>query len=88
MKLLLDQGVPRSAAALLVSDGHDAVHVGDVGLSAAADAQVLSAARNEQRTVVTLDADFHAIMARTGATDPSVIWIRTEVCKLLPWSPS
>ena len=78
MNLLLDQGLPRSAAGLLVADGHDVIHAGDAGLAAASDAQILSAARDQRRTVVTLDADFHAILAKTGAVDPSVIWIRIE----------
>jgi predicted nuclease of predicted toxin-antitoxin system len=37
MKLLLDQGLPRSAAVLLTRAGHDTVHVGDIGLGEADD---------------------------------------------------
>ena len=32
MKLLLDQGLPRSVAVLLAERGFDTVHAGDVGL--------------------------------------------------------
>jgi Domain of unknown function (DUF5615) len=39
MKLLLDQGLPLSAATLLRDVGIDTVHVGEIGLSAAEDAQ-------------------------------------------------
>jgi predicted nuclease of predicted toxin-antitoxin system len=38
----------------------------------------LQRARNEQRIVVTLDADFHRLMALAGSTLPSVIRIRVE----------
>jgi predicted nuclease of predicted toxin-antitoxin system len=78
MKLLLDHGLPRSAAARLRAGGFDAVHAGDSGLAAASDAEVLDAARRQGRTVVTLDADFHAILALSDATGPSVVRIRIE----------
>ena len=78
MKLLLDQGLPRSAAALLTAAGIDTVHVGDLGLSAAADATILQSGLEADRTVVTLDADFHALLAMSGAIAPSVIRIRIE----------
>ncbi len=39
MKLLLDQGLPRSAAALLRNVNIDTIHVGEIGLSAGEDAE-------------------------------------------------
>lgn len=78
MKLLLDQGVPRSATVWLEQAGHDAVHVADVGLSAADDLPILEHARSEGRVVVTLDADFHMLLAVTGAAQPSAIRIRMQ----------
>lgn len=41
MKLLLDQGLPRSAARLLREEGVDAVHVEEIGCSTAVDAKIL-----------------------------------------------
>jgi predicted nuclease of predicted toxin-antitoxin system len=84
MKLLLDQGLPRSAVNLLCEAGHDAIHTGDSGLATAADAVILNAARREGRTVVTLDADFHALLALAGAAEPSVIRIRIEGLRARP----
>jgi predicted nuclease of predicted toxin-antitoxin system len=78
MKLLLDQGLPRQTAEILRSAGLDAVHVGDIGLSSAEDAEILSRARQEDRIVVTLDADFHALLAFSGLPSPSVIRVRIE----------
>ena len=78
MRLLLDQGLPRSAARLLREAGVDTVHVGEIGYSDADDASILKRARDEERTVVTLDADFHALLAFSRATSPSVIRIRIE----------
>jgi predicted nuclease of predicted toxin-antitoxin system len=78
MKLLLDQGLPRSAATLLSEAGIDTVHVAEMGLSAADDTDILQRARDDERVVVTLDADFHALLALSAATSPSVIRIRIE----------
>jgi predicted nuclease of predicted toxin-antitoxin system len=78
MKLLLDQGLPRSAALLLRAAGHDADHVGERGYATAADSAILTLAAAEGRVIVTLDADFHTLLALTGATAPSVIRVRIE----------
>lgn len=78
MKLLLDQGLPRSAAGRLRDAGVDAVHTGECGLATASDTEILAAAEQEGRAVVTLDADFHALLALGGASGPSVIRIRVE----------
>jgi predicted nuclease of predicted toxin-antitoxin system len=78
MKLLLDQGLPRSAAKLLREAGIDAVHVSEIGYSTADDAAILQKGRDEERVVITLDADFHALLALSRATTPSVIRIRIE----------
>jgi predicted nuclease of predicted toxin-antitoxin system len=78
-RLLLDQGLPRSAAAVLrTQDGWEAVHVGERGLARATDAEILEVARRETRICVTLDADFHALLALSGADAPSTIRIRIE----------
>lgn len=78
MRLLLDQGLPRSTAAALRGAGIDAEHVGDLGMATANDASILERARSSERVVVTLDADFHALLALSGAAAPSVIRLRAE----------
>jgi len=77
-KLLLDQGLARTAAAVLRERGFDAIHVGELGLALASDKLILELARKEGRLVCTLDADFHASLALTGEASPSVIRIRVE----------
>ncbi|WP_342672959.1 DUF5615 family PIN-like protein [Deferrisoma camini] len=52
--------------------------MGNVGLARASDAHILSVADEDERVVVTLDADFHAILATSGRKGPSVIRIRRE----------
>lgn len=78
MKLLLDQGLPLSAAALLRNAGIDTIHVGEIGMSEAEDAEIIQRAREEERAVATLDADFHTLLALDEAISPSVIRIRIE----------
>jgi predicted nuclease of predicted toxin-antitoxin system len=78
MKFLLDQGLPRSTALLLRKDNFDALHVGELGLASASDAKILESGLLEHRVIVTLDADFHALLALSGLSEPSVIRIRIE----------
>jgi len=78
MKILLDEGLPRRAAALLRDRGIDAVHVTEIAHASTADSVILEEARNAGRIVVTLDADFHALLAIQGSAAPSVIRIRRE----------
>jgi predicted nuclease of predicted toxin-antitoxin system len=78
-RLLLDQGLPRFCAAMLRNDhGWDVLHVAEVGLARASDALILERARLEDRVCVTLDADFHALLALSAAASPSVVRIRIE----------
>ncbi|MBX7250640.1 MAG: DUF5615 family PIN-like protein [Candidatus Promineofilum sp.] len=84
MKLLLDQGLPRSAATLLRSAGIDTIHTGEAGLASADDATIIQVASQEGRIVVTLDADFHALLALSGADKPSVVRIRIEGLRAEP----
>jgi predicted nuclease of predicted toxin-antitoxin system len=67
MRLVLDQGVPNDTAALLRSLGYDCVHVSELGMSKAADDEILALSLARNAVVVTLDADFHAILAVSGA---------------------
>ena len=54
MKFLLDEMLPRAAALeLREAFDHDAIHVGEVGLSGAVDVVVATLARRERRVVVT-----------------------------------
>ncbi|HEY5315406.1 MAG TPA: DUF5615 family PIN-like protein [Pirellulales bacterium] len=81
MKLILDQGLPRSAVKHLAAAGIAAEHVGDLGLAGAADGTILALAQQQQAIVVTLDADFHHLLAASRASSPSVVRIRVEGLK-------
>ena len=81
--LVLDQGVPRDAAGRLRDLGYECIHVGEVGMSAAGDREILEFALGKNAVVVTLDTDFHAILAVSGAAGPSVIRIRIQGLRAL-----
>ncbi|MEO1498595.1 MAG: DUF5615 family PIN-like protein [Planctomycetota bacterium] len=78
MALLLNQGLPRSAVGLLAEAGLAATHVGDIGLAAATDSAILEYGRANNLVVVSLDSDFHHLLALSGATAPSVVRLRVE----------
>jgi predicted nuclease of predicted toxin-antitoxin system len=78
VKLLLDQGLPHSTAAILREQGVNAIHTSERGLSTATDGEILAAARADAAIIVTLDSDFHTLLAIAGSDDPSVVRIRVE----------
>lgn len=55
-----------------------AIHVSRLSMSTASDAMIVRYARENGFVVVTLDADFHALLALSGAHAPSVIRIREQ----------
>jgi predicted nuclease of predicted toxin-antitoxin system len=78
IRLVLDQGVPRDAASQLRGLGYECVHAGEIGMWKAADEEILAFALGSQTVVVTLDADFHAMLAVSRAMGPSVIRLRIQ----------
>ena len=66
--ILLDQGLPRSTVSLLQNQRWNVLHIGDIGLIRSSDVEILEYARKEGRTIITLDSDFHTILALTNAS--------------------
>ncbi len=81
MRFLLDESVSPLVAEPLAAAGHEVVHARDVGLRSAPDPTVLAAALDDGRVLVTLDTDFGALIAQSGAQLPSVVLFRGEVAR-------
>ena len=81
MKLLLDQRLPRSAASILRQKQIEPTHVGELDMQTASDQRIIEYARENSFSIVTLDADFHALLAVARAASPSVIRIRVQPLK-------
>jgi predicted nuclease of predicted toxin-antitoxin system len=76
MRFLADMGISPETLAFLRALDHDAVHLADEQLYRLPDTEVLDKATAEQRTVLTADLDFGALMALSGRRLPSVVTFR------------
>jgi predicted nuclease of predicted toxin-antitoxin system len=65
-------------AKLLREAGHDATHVTEVGSGNTDDAEILDAAADGARAIVTADTDFGALLAARGTSSPSVVMLRSS----------
>ncbi len=79
MKFLIDENLSPLVAAGLRDAGHEAVHVGDVGLSSAGDSELIEFAAENDFVLMSADSDFGTLLAATGARAPSVVLIRRTV---------
>ncbi|MFO7676345.1 MAG: DUF5615 family PIN-like protein [bacterium] len=77
MKFLLNMNLPRELGRRLATCGHTWRHVGDIGLAAAADEQIVAEARQTREVILTHDLDYGAILAFSGEDAPSVVTFRT-----------
>ena len=78
MRLLVDENLSPRVARLLREGGHDAAHVTEVGLGNTDDAEILDAAADGARAIVTADTDFGALLAARGTSSPSVVMLRSS----------
>jgi len=78
VRFLVDQQLPPLLAERLRAGGHDAVHVRDLGLSAAADTAIWNEARRDNAVVISRDEDFVALTRRPGGA--RVVWVRLGNC--------
>ena len=58
MRFLVDAQLPPALARWLSANGHEAAHVGDLGMQAASDADIWDHALASSTAIVTKDEDF------------------------------
>lgn len=77
MRFVVDANLSPVVAAGLRGGGHDAVHAVDVGLLTASDEAILAAAAEDDRVIVSADADFAALLALGHLSKPSFVLLRS-----------
>ena len=78
MRLLVDNALSPGLAVALSDHGHNAIHVRDVGLAHAADAEIFAFAAEQDRAVLSADTDFGTLLALRGERAPSVVLWRRQ----------
>jgi predicted nuclease of predicted toxin-antitoxin system len=76
MRLLLDMNMPLAAAEWLRAEGHDAVHLRELGLDRLADRQIVAYTGAENRVLITCDLDFGDIVGSSLNQGSSVVLLR------------
>lgn len=76
MRLLIDECLSARLCDMLANAGHDVVHGRDLGLLGTPDAEVMAAAVEHDRVLVSADTDFGELLAKSGAVVPSVVLLR------------
>jgi predicted nuclease of predicted toxin-antitoxin system len=76
VRFLIDAQLPPTLARHLVSLGHEAEHVSDVGLLAASDERIWDYTAAAGAVLVTKDEDFVTMRALSKRGGPAVIWVR------------
>ena len=79
MRILLNQHLSWKLKARLGPLFEDVLHVRDLGLSRAADQQILEWARQHAYAIVTKDSDYNDLVI-SGGPPPVVIWLRMGNC--------
>ena len=78
MKFVADAGISPRTVKFLREQGHDVVHVRDIGMQRAKDAEILELARTQDRIVLTFDLDFGDLLALGLNDKPSTIIFRLD----------
>lgn len=76
MRLLADLNISPSTVSFLRDLGYDVVRVDAVLANTASDEEIVEAARADDRSILTQDLDFSAIIALSGARSPSLVTLR------------
>lgn len=76
MRFLADMGIALSTVRALRERGHEAIHVREIGCERLSDAAIVEKAKQEGRTILTVDLGFGDLLATGAQSLPSVIIFR------------
>lgn len=76
MKFLVDNSLSPRLSTGLSEAGHDAIHVREIGLAAAADEVIFDYASSENRILIAADTNFGTILTQRREDKLSVILFR------------
>jgi predicted nuclease of predicted toxin-antitoxin system len=83
MRFLVDNQLPPTLANWLRGQGHDAIHVFEVGLAHLDDRELWSHAESEAQIIVSKDEDF-LFLANQSGTAGRLLWVRLGNCRNAP----
>ncbi|HZL78755.1 MAG TPA: DUF5615 family PIN-like protein [Candidatus Limnocylindrales bacterium] len=81
MTFIVDNQLPQALVRFLVSRGHQAEHVLDLGMDEAGDQAIWNYAGKNNRVIITKDEDFISLSLQTGAKN-QVVWVRLGNCRI------
>jgi len=76
VRFLVDNALSPQIATILQTQGHDALHVRDLGLATAEDEYIFDHALQEDRIIISADTDFGTLLSLWSSAKPSVILFR------------
>jgi predicted nuclease of predicted toxin-antitoxin system len=79
VRFIVDAQLPPALARWLVEAGHEAWHVGEIGLQDAEDSPIWRYALENKAVLLTKDEDFAARVRQTQS-GPVVVWLRIGNC--------
>jgi predicted nuclease of predicted toxin-antitoxin system len=80
VKFLIDNQLPPALANWLISQGHEALHILDVGPAEAKDEKIWEYAAANSLAPITKDEDFSR-RAEKQSAEVSVVWVRLRNCR-------
>lgn len=80
MNFLIDAQLPPALARLIISLGHRAVHVEEVGILLSTDQAIWNYGVANAQTIITKDEDFKNLLLLTSTQKTPVVWIRLGNC--------
>ena len=82
MNFLVDHQLPAALARFLESQGHQARHVRELGMTEAKDISIWQTAAAQNAVVISKDEDFYYLAIRPGESG-RLIWVRMGNCRKL-----